>query len=350
MPAAQPRAGAPTSASAPTSAIRAATARSRASARWPRCLDARLSRVVALSQRPVDASGPDYLNAVAELRTTLAPLALLAALQAIEDAHGRAAPVPRTRRARSTSTCCCYGEPVLDDADARRCRIRACTSVPSCWCRSPSSRPTCAFPGSGASANCCRLSLPSASIDSEPMSTGLSASVTSPSKGRSAPARARWRARLARHLGAELLLEQPAENPFLERFYADHAGYAFQTQLFFLFQRCEQMQALAQPSVFGARGGQRLPVREGRDLRATQPERRGASPVPAVLRPAGAAGARARPGHLAAGAGARRCCSASGGARSRWSSAIGSTYLEHLAEAYAALLRTATKRRRCSRS
>ena len=58
-------------------------------------------------------------------------------------------------------------------------------------------------------------------------------------------------ARLARHLGAELMLEQPAENPFLQRFYADMPGYAFQTQLFFLFQRLRQMQALSQPSVFG---------------------------------------------------------------------------------------------------
>ena len=59
-------------------------------------------------------------------------------------------------------------------------------------------------------------------------------------------------ARLARHLGAELLLEQPGENPFLQRFYADMPGYAFQTQLFFLFQRLRQMQALAQPSMFSS--------------------------------------------------------------------------------------------------
>ncbi len=58
--------------------------------------------------------------------------------------------------------------------------------------------------------------------------------------------------RLARHLGAELMLEQAAENPFLQRFYADMPGYAFQTQLFFLFQRLRQMQALAQPSVFAS--------------------------------------------------------------------------------------------------
>ena len=58
--------------------------------------------------------------------------------------------------------------------------------------------------------------------------------------------------RLAQHLGAELVLEQPGENPFLPRFYADMPGYAFQTQLFFLFQRLRQMQALAQPSVFAS--------------------------------------------------------------------------------------------------
>lgn len=56
--------------------------------------------------------------------------------------------------------------------------------------------------------------------------------------------------RLAEHLGAELLLEQPEENPFLGRFYADPAGYAFQTQLFFLFQRVKQMQRAAQPGMF----------------------------------------------------------------------------------------------------
>jgi deoxyadenosine/deoxycytidine kinase len=59
--------------------------------------------------------------------------------------------------------------------------------------------------------------------------------------------------RLAAHLGAELLLEKPEENPFLERFYADGSRYAFQTQLFFLFQRVEQYRALAQPGMFTPR-------------------------------------------------------------------------------------------------
>lgn len=48
---------------------------------------------------PVDAGGPDYLNAVAGLATTLDALTLLRRLQAIELAHGRQRPyrnAPRT--------------------------------------------------------------------------------------------------------------------------------------------------------------------------------------------------------------------------------------------------------------
>lgn len=56
--------------------------------------------------------------------------------------------------------------------------------------------------------------------------------------------------RLAAHLGAETMMEQAGENPFLERFYADQPGYAFQTQVFFLFQRLRQVRSLAQPGMF----------------------------------------------------------------------------------------------------
>lgn len=48
---------------------------------------------------PVDAGGPDYLNAVAEISTLLAPQPLLQALQALEQAAGRERPyrnAPRT--------------------------------------------------------------------------------------------------------------------------------------------------------------------------------------------------------------------------------------------------------------
>ena len=56
--------------------------------------------------------------------------------------------------------------------------------------------------------------------------------------------------RLAAHLGAELMLERAEENPYLERFYNDLPGYAFQTQVFFLFQRMRQVRELAQPGMF----------------------------------------------------------------------------------------------------
>ncbi|MFY3382916.1 2-amino-4-hydroxy-6-hydroxymethyldihydropteridine diphosphokinase [Paracidovorax sp. MALMAid1276] len=65
-----------------------------------RCPGTRVLRVSPLyGSAPVDAGGPDYLNAVAEVATTLEPLALLQALQAIEQAGGRQRPyrnAPRT--------------------------------------------------------------------------------------------------------------------------------------------------------------------------------------------------------------------------------------------------------------
>jgi len=57
--------------------------------------------------------------------------------------------------------------------------------------------------------------------------------------------------RLAARLGADLVLEQPDENPFLERFYDDMPRYALQVQLFFLFQRLRMLEPLAQPDMFG---------------------------------------------------------------------------------------------------
>ncbi|MDA0225124.1 MAG: deoxynucleoside kinase [Proteobacteria bacterium] len=56
--------------------------------------------------------------------------------------------------------------------------------------------------------------------------------------------------RLGGRLGADLMLEQPAENPFLTRFYEDMSRYALQTQLFFLFQRVRQLEPLVQRELF----------------------------------------------------------------------------------------------------
>ncbi len=56
--------------------------------------------------------------------------------------------------------------------------------------------------------------------------------------------------RLAATFGSDLLLEGADENPFLQRFYEDPRSAAFQTQLFFLFQRAEQLRALRQGDMF----------------------------------------------------------------------------------------------------
>ncbi len=56
--------------------------------------------------------------------------------------------------------------------------------------------------------------------------------------------------RLAKEFGFDILLEQPAENPFLERFYQQPDQYAMQTQLYFLFQRVKQLRGLSQTDLF----------------------------------------------------------------------------------------------------
>jgi deoxyadenosine/deoxycytidine kinase len=54
---------------------------------------------------------------------------------------------------------------------------------------------------------------------------------------------------LASRFGAVKMLER-IENPFLREFYKDKPGAAFQTQLFFLLNRCMQQQELAQTDLF----------------------------------------------------------------------------------------------------
>jgi len=56
--------------------------------------------------------------------------------------------------------------------------------------------------------------------------------------------------RLAKSFNYEILLEQSEENPFLERFYHDPKQMALATQLFFLFQRAQQIQDLRQDDMF----------------------------------------------------------------------------------------------------
>lgn len=56
--------------------------------------------------------------------------------------------------------------------------------------------------------------------------------------------------RLAESFNTDLLLEGADENPFLNGFYENRKNVAFQTQLFFLFQRAQQMQDLRQADMF----------------------------------------------------------------------------------------------------
>lgn len=56
--------------------------------------------------------------------------------------------------------------------------------------------------------------------------------------------------RLADTFNYEVLLEKAEENPFLDRFYQSPRQHALSTQLFFLFQRTQQMQELRQNDLF----------------------------------------------------------------------------------------------------
>ena len=56
--------------------------------------------------------------------------------------------------------------------------------------------------------------------------------------------------RLAETFNYDVLLENPEENPFLERFYRNSQKHALATQLFFLFQRSRQIQDLRQNDLF----------------------------------------------------------------------------------------------------
>ncbi len=56
--------------------------------------------------------------------------------------------------------------------------------------------------------------------------------------------------RLASSFGSELILEDAASNPFLERFYKTKGQGALPVQLFFLFQRAQQLLDMRQDDLF----------------------------------------------------------------------------------------------------
>jgi deoxyadenosine/deoxycytidine kinase len=58
--------------------------------------------------------------------------------------------------------------------------------------------------------------------------------------------------RLAESFSGEIVLEEPEKNPFLERFYRSERVAALPAQLFFLFQRARQVDALRQSDLFSS--------------------------------------------------------------------------------------------------
>lgn len=55
---------------------------------------------------------------------------------------------------------------------------------------------------------------------------------------------------LAEETGSRLFLEEVDDNPFIEKFYGDMGGYAFQAQIFFLLNRYRQQTEIAQQDLF----------------------------------------------------------------------------------------------------
>jgi 2-amino-4-hydroxy-6-hydroxymethyldihydropteridine diphosphokinase len=65
---------------------------------------------------PIESSGPDYFNAVAEISTALSPQALLAALQALEQKAGRQRPYRNAPRTLDLDILL-YGDVTLESPD-----------------------------------------------------------------------------------------------------------------------------------------------------------------------------------------------------------------------------------------
>lgn len=83
-------------------------------AQLPKCKLLRTSSFYRTA--PVDAEGPDYLNAVVELQTCLSPIDLLMQLQAIENDAGRERPFRNAPRTLDLDLLL-YGEQVLSSPE-----------------------------------------------------------------------------------------------------------------------------------------------------------------------------------------------------------------------------------------
>lgn len=213
----------------------------------------------ALTLDPAEAQ-PPYLNAVAQLRTTLGPEALLGLLHRIEAAAGR---VRRERWAPRPLDLdlLLYDDLVRDGAPAlphprmaeRRFVLQPLADL----------APERAVPGTGATVRDLLARCPD-QTPIERMPFTLLPGAQTPlaltdslryvavegviGAGKTSLARM-----LAEHLGARLVLEEFEENPFLPDFYRDPERWAFHTQLAFLASRFRQQKALLARDLFQQR-------------------------------------------------------------------------------------------------
>ena len=282
------------------------------------------------------------------IETELAPRALLDGAAGDRGRGQAASGRSRTRRARSTSTSCCTATALHRRAGLTlphpRMHERAFVLAPLVEIE-----PDAVVPGQGRAADrrarALRLEQAGAArtaiiprtidpLDSWPRLCPVRyrfIAVEGPiGAGKTTLAR-----RLAERLGGEPLLEDPDANPFLARFYEDMARYALPTQLFFLFQRFEQLARGRAARPLRARARRRFPAREGPALRRPDPRRRRARALPAALRRARPARAPSGPGDLPAGRRRGRSRNASAAARVEYERAIEADYLARLADAYA---------------
>ena len=202
---------------------------------------------------------PPYLNAVAELRTTLDPPLLLALFERIERAAGR------ERRERWAARPLDLDLLLYDDRVVRtdalavphpRLAERRFVLQPLADLARTSSSPFSTRP-SATCWRCARMTGPlrrtahrldAALSDTQPLLPDALRYVAVEGvigAGKTSLARL-----LAERMGARLVLEEFEENPFLPDFYRDAVRWAFHTQLAFLASRFRQQKALGTRDLF----------------------------------------------------------------------------------------------------
>ncbi len=235
---------------------------------------------------PVDAPGPDYLNAVAQLTTELEPYALLLHLLDIELMLGRKRRGLKKNAPRNVDLDLLLVDTLIIQSTPLtlphpRLHVRAFvlkplldlapdvaipgqgpardflesvsrTSASSCWTRPRHRKARCRrCPSSRRRRSSSPRRTSTRCSEAPDMLAGKYRYVVI--EGPIGAGKTSLSRRLAERAGAHMLLEQPQDNPFLERFYRDSARYALPTQMFFLFQRVQQLAELKQLDLFRAR-------------------------------------------------------------------------------------------------